>query len=196
MRSTLALTFILVGCAGTSGYEPERPPADGKGDGSWHHTGLRAEDGTTIALDYQIKFENHSSNKPDLVWYLQPLWFNVAGENVHADSDVRVVFMNRTYLKGQCGVPDRVSETGYQVDLEPEPEGHFSGELVSTGTLLGGATAISWQRPIAHEAPYCSTIYNDGSTVSVVVDGTWLTDPVTHSNNFGVRFDHNYNFYQ
>jgi hypothetical protein len=182
-----SICLFVVGCAAESAVE--RPPADGKGDGSWHHRKLVATDGTSVAVDFQLKFEDYSSNKPHTVYFVQPLWFNVAGPSVSDDSQIRVVFTNRVVYDGSCGSGDRVDERAYQLDLELEPEGHFAGELDSQGTLLGTTTPITgFLRPIAKNMPYCTTGISEGSSLAVVIDGAWLTDPINGSHNFGVSF--------
>ena len=122
---------------------------------NWRHVRLVAADGTVVTVDYSVL---------DLVGSViaAPVWVNVEGRNL---GNVRVVLLN--YYAFQNG-PLKLQDT-QQTDLKYAGGTRFTGQfqkvLMSEGTYMYGGNLFRQE-------------------LSVVVNGKWLRDPISNTNNF------------
>jgi hypothetical protein len=153
----------------------------------WEHRTRTGTDGTEIKIDYFKSYHPDRSYKPQNQTKASAVWVNVEIPNVTGSEKVRVVLNN---YETRCDGPfDRSNSAPYTYifDLRFE-NGRFTGQA-SEGTLVRSYLDLSY------EVTWPFTIHSDGyagnqcnsQTVSVVVDGQWLVDPVSKTNDFGVN---------
>lgn len=124
----------------------------------WRHVKFTAADGTGITVDYSVQ---------DLTGSViaAPVWINVSGGNFNNVGNVRVVLMNYYFFPNG---PVKLHDT-QQLDLKysggPRFTGQFQKVLMSEGTYMYGGNIFRQE-------------------LAVVVDGKWLRDPVSNTNNF------------
>jgi hypothetical protein len=156
---------------------------------------LKSVEGTNKLVQYAIKYENLTSNKPNQQWVMNPLTFLVSGDAVKSDSKIRVIFVNKVKKTGQCGLPSNYDEYTYYVDLKPSADG-FTGDLINDGYILWGIGSerkwekiVHYQVPVQRAARYCSSEISLGQEVAVVVDGVWQQEPYTGRHNFYLNIE-------
>jgi hypothetical protein len=171
---------LLVGCAtemtADDGFRGGAKADDPFG---WSHIVLQSDDGIGISVDYVSHYiEDHTSYKPTNVDKADPVYANVWSDSFTGHENVRVVFMNyETCWK--TSVP-----YAYTIDLAWH-EDHYSANISQDAPI---------ERSYLHWSPGTQPITTRWSgyggnhpwcqEVSVVVDGTWLVDPISHRNNF------------
>jgi hypothetical protein len=170
---------MLVGCA-TESAEDDGFLGGNKADDSsgWSHVVLRSDNGIGISVDYVSHFiEDRVNYKPTHVDKADPVYANVWGDALTGDERVRVVFMNYE-MCWKTSVPFT-----YTIDLVWQGD-HFSAN-VSRDAKLTRSYLEPWSREVTTRwsgyggnHPWCQEI-------AVVVDDTWLVDPVTRGHNFG-----------
>lgn len=124
---------------------------------NWKHVRLTAADGTAITVDYTVQ---------DLAGSViaSPVWINVSGRDFNKVGNVRVLLINYYLTSG----PIQLEDT-QQLDLKYAGGSRFTGQLqkvlMSEGTYMYGGNIFRQE-------------------LAVVVDGKWLRDPVSGTNNF------------
>lgn len=122
---------------------------------AWKHVSLVAADGTRITVDYSVLDLGGSV-------IATPVWVNVEGANA---GKVRVVLMNYYFFpNGSLKLRDT-----QQIDLKYAGGSRFTGELqkvlLSEGTYMYGGNLFRQE-------------------LAVMVNGQWLRDPISNTNNF------------
>lgn len=134
---------------------------------------LKTASGGQIRLDYEVRYENRSSNKPSYAWLVEPLSVEVS--NVSSAQNARLVFVNRIETTESCG-QDRawIEEKVYFVDLE-RAGNSLVGDLLTKGHLITNDGSVSARQfpPFTRLELYCSTMQSIGQSVSLVIDGVW-----------------------
>lgn len=146
----------------------------------WSHIKLKSAEGIEANVDYIVTLHESQDYKPQHRYTAGPVYLNVSGLTLDATDQVRVV------LNHYEGAGFTIAPYTYTVDLVWTGT-HFSQEL-------GNVTAIN--RAYYDYTPYMKgeplTIRTFGyggtfeytQTLSIVVNGHWLTDPVNGTHDF------------
>ena len=127
-------------------------------EASWCHINFRATDGTDIAMDYRL--EEGFSRFNGRIYYLANTWIHLSNATLAGDEHVQVVLMSANRHSGYTYSKFDLSAHWY------DDRGRFSA---------------------ASDSPIVASSQYDNQNViefAVVVDGTWLKDPINGSSNF------------
>jgi hypothetical protein len=141
------------------------PPQEPK----WYSTTLQSAgpNPTQIQVDYQIKAMGGGRDGFELGESASPVWLNVNRADLGPNDKVRAVWIDNV------GKSYGTAPTVYQQDLQYAGNGRFTVELpdVSLAELPRGGPDGRLFEP-------------NNPTLALVIDGDWLTDPVSQSHNF------------
>jgi hypothetical protein len=150
---------------------------------------LQAQDGTEILLNYDVKASSDpGSSRPITAVYAKPLEIRITPtSSLQASDRVRAVLINRENFQGMCGISSYVRDPHYVMDLSLIPNSSsFSGEFGSARILLNGSEVplkSEDQRVQLKLDGYCFKLTTN-QELAVVINGTWLVDPVSGTHNF------------
>jgi hypothetical protein len=181
MKLAYLAPVLLVGCATEMTEVDDGFRAGSKADdpSGWSHVVLGSDTGIGISVDYVSHFvPDNTSYKPTHVDYADPVYANVWGDQLTGEEEVRVVLMNYERCE------KRAVPFTYTVDLAWQGD-HFSANVSRDAQI--DRSYLHWQPGTVQlttrwsgyggNHPFCQEI-------AVVVDGTWLVDPISRGNNF------------
>jgi hypothetical protein len=179
MKISSIAFILLVGC-GTEPAADDGFRAGSKADdpSGWSHVVLGSSDGLGISVDYVNQFLKDSSFEPRHLDLADPVYANLWGDGLTGDEEVRVVLMNYELCDKQVAPYTFAVDLGWQGD-------HFSANLgrdaaISRSDLEWSPGSIAFDlrwSGYGGDFSFCQEL-------AVVVDGRWLVDPVSDSNNF------------
>jgi len=134
--------------------------------GEWKHAQLVSAEGVAIDVDYTVKSDTFNGcYKCTLFTRSDALWINVTAPNLSEGDKVRAVLVN----KGKFATAsDVIHFETKEIDLTYAGNGRFTadaGSLRIWGSGYAGAETFTLE-------------------VALVVNGTWLKDPMSQTNNF------------
>lgn len=149
--------------------QPVKPAAfrGTRADLNWKNITLKAADGTRIVLDYAPSFYDGNATA-------QPLRVTVSDPRFNGSEHVRAVVMTyytNSYMAG------KLKDTR-QLDL-PYNGQAFQAKTEGVSIMETLHTGYGYNCDFRQE-------------IAIVVDGQWLTDPVSGSHNFGFKLDWSY----
>lgn len=142
-------------------------------EGVWHHQTFNSDRNVEIKVDYQIKMEKSNSDSSAIL--ACPLYVNIYAGHLVASDVVKAVLLNRRMnLSGpnQEVIPFFLST---QFD-----QGHFWAEL---GQQYHSPDYNNIHLPCL-EVGSGNGVRQFQQEIAVSVNGEWLTDPVSNTNNF------------
>lgn len=143
-----------------------------------------SKDGTKINLNYQIVKESGVTNRPYNYIKVENLNFSLESIQLHESSTVRVIFINSMHDIPVCGRNLFDFEEIYYLDLEPRMNGRLIYEASFTTHAKRMESNQRAQDLYLLKRNYCRTVESKWQEIAIVVDGRWLVDPVSNSNNF------------
>lgn len=151
---------------------------------------LRSSEGYQVDIYYSLKYTNTSSNKPSSNTAFTQLRIDVKG-NFRPEDKVQAVLVNKFHKNGQCGLDSGTYQEVYRKTLTPTVVGVFQGEMtnkVEVRNMMTGQYMYAETLTIfSTQEGYCYSIENLGQELAIVVNGRWLTDPVTGAHNFNMN---------
>ena len=134
----------------------------------WKHSELVSAEGVAVEVDYTVKSDVFTGcYKCTLYTRSDALWINVSAPNLSEGDKVRAVLVN----KGKFATtPDVLHFESKEIDLTYAGNGRFTadaGSLRIWGAGYAGTETFTLE-------------------LALVVNGTWLKDPVSKTNNFVV----------
>ncbi len=149
----------------------------------WRHTNFQTAQGIEVGVDFDARIEKNGAFKSQtcLAAYPQSFFINLRKASLSSSSQVRVV-LNHYGFNSESSTPETYTlDLGYQGD-------HFSGRLFNAKLNRGSLELTSPVRlPLLLSCEgYAGLNLFTRQTVSVVVDGEWLTDPATGSTQFPI----------
>ncbi len=154
---------------------------------------LRSEQGTSIELTLESRYEDRSSNKPLYVTELSRVSVTLLTESKESEQ-ARMVFVNTVHNKSLCGNSAFEDVFQYELDLERAAPGVFQAELIESGKVLWGIgdqrkmVPISFQLPVlSYVAPAaCKEQESRSQHAAFVIDGVWQKNSMSQSSNFSL----------
>ena len=141
----------------------------------WRHAGLKSENGIEIKMDYKTRDSRpEGCLKCQLTTYADPLWINISGGSLKESDKVRLVLINIAHYSYTPQYPS--TDVNY-LDLTWDKD-HFTGDYKSVSQLDGHLYSL----PIYASGYGGIWIYDQ--ELAIVVNGTWLVDPISKKNNF------------
>ncbi len=163
--SPIVLMFeALVSTACSRQMAQSAPIADDQNP--WCHVALTATDGTNVQIDYQL----HGPYDHAGYYQVTPLWINVRRSGLGSSDQAQAVIVNN--YAGQ----NPVTSTG---DLTLAEPGRLTGEI-------DGVTF--WPSMFVSGASGLQEAYQ-GTGAALVIDGNWLSDPISGTHNFGINLN-------
>jgi hypothetical protein len=116
---------------------------------------------------------------------------NVTSPALTPNSQVRVLLMNKAastpYQVGtQAGTLPEIDLGTLTADLTRQGDGHFNGTFPGELTLTPNVQQVSADACMGDPCYVDRPLFQD---VAVVIDGTWLKDPVSGQSNFQINMN-------
>jgi hypothetical protein len=156
---------------------------------------VQSTNGVKIRLSYVSVYRNTSSNKPSSTTDAENVTVTAYSPSFQGTEKIRVVLVNQSYSKGQCGVSDHSSQVVAAVDLSYNSINRtFQGTLNGETPVQTAKGWMPWRQVYYYKAPslnirfdgYCYT-GKSSLEAAAVVNGQWLKDPVNGTSNFQIR---------
>jgi hypothetical protein len=171
------LLFLAAGCGDQGPVEEQAGSPGGKADDAWHHVVLESTDHTRINIDFVRNFlPDTTSYKPTDVFTADPAYVNVRSDNLTGTGQVRVVLNNYE----RCEL--EVIPYSYALDLTWQGD-HFSGNL-NDATMNRSYLKFPSAETLKIRMQGYGGIFSYCQDIAVVIDGNWLTDPISQIHNF------------
>ena len=147
---------------------------------------FKSAEGVEIAVSYNIQKKYYPSNKPYELTYLNPVSIKLSSDELTKNSQARAVFINRVQTLAACGLPERIDEKVYALDLSSQEIGILSGDLNEKSIDYEGPS-VEEQLPLVKASYYCNPQQSIGQEIAIVINGHWLKDPISGTNNFKIN---------
>jgi hypothetical protein len=151
----------------------------------WQHINLRGNHGIAVNIDYKVQYESLGVPRPQHVKKVCPIYVNVRFDGIRPDSQVRAIVRNIRQKEGS----DYIVKDQYLFNLL------FQGDHYSLGLEKAYKFYyFDWVEEL--EEDHCLEVESDGyngkwishQTVSIQIDGEWVIDPVSKTQNFIFTF--------
>jgi len=173
--ATFSLAFVACAKAPHTSHVADDSPGT---QPTWEHAYLASTDRTQLAFDYQSASQSDPHTGAATAWTTSA-WLNVANANFTGNEKVRVVIANYSMESQDIG--------------EEDPQ--VAGNLLTTLQidLTYDTTAKKFTAPVPTLQTYSfagegdDVFFESFLVISIVVNGTWLTDPVNGAHNFEAK---------